>query len=110
MKSPILSLIVYGFAVASASDSQSLSARQTAVKTVNTTSGLVSGHASSNTSANVAEYLGIPYAQPPVGDLRFAPPLPYNGTSGINGTDFVGNPLVEKTDVRSIDERSSVSN
>jgi Carboxylesterase family len=96
MKSLILSSFVYGFTVASTFDFRSLSARQTAIKTVNTTSGLVSGHASSNTSANVAEYLGIPYAQPPVGDLRFAPPLPYNGTSGINGTNFVGNPWLQK--------------
>jgi Carboxylesterase family len=59
------------------------------VKTVNTTSGPVSGHAASNSSANVSEYLGIPYAQPPVGDLRFAPPVQYNGTSPINGTNFV---------------------
>lgn len=33
---------------------------------VNTTSGLIIGHASKNRS-QVSEYLGIPYAQPPLG-------------------------------------------
>lgn len=92
MKLLIVSFFVYGSAVASAFDSRSLTARQTTVKTVNTTSGLVSGHPSSNASAGVSEYLGIPYAQPPVEDLRFAPPVAYNGTSSINGTNFVGIP------------------
>jgi carboxylesterase type B len=33
------------------------------------------------TSCNTSEataFLSIPYAQPPIGDLRFAPPEPYN--------------------------------
>ncbi|CAI7634474.1 unnamed protein product [Penicillium crustosum] len=55
------------------------------VPTVNTTSGMVSGHAASNTTG-VSEYLGIPFAAPPVGALRFAPPQPYKGTGNINGT------------------------
>ncbi|TFB07518.1 Acetylcholinesterase [Trichoderma ghanense] len=41
--------------------------------TVSTTNGPVTGHPASN-SACVLEYLGIPFAQPPAGDLRFAPP------------------------------------
>lgn len=40
---------------------------------VNTTSGLIIGHAAPNRS-EVTEFLGIPYALPPVGELRFAPP------------------------------------
>ncbi|KAH8900887.1 alpha/beta-hydrolase [Thozetella sp. PMI_491] len=58
-------------------------------QTVNTTSGLVHGHAATNT-VEVSEYLGIPYARAPVGDLRFQPPVkyPYNSTDAISGDKF----------------------
>ena len=49
---------------------------------VNTTSGPVKGHASSIRPA-VSEYLGIPYAQPPIGNLRFAPAEPVNASSSL---------------------------
>ncbi|KAJ8060263.1 hypothetical protein OCU04_010604 [Sclerotinia nivalis] len=54
---------------------------------VSTTSGQVAGHPSAKNPA-VYEYLGIPFAQPPIGNLRFAPPQPYTGNGSINGTDF----------------------
>ncbi|KAL2069387.1 hypothetical protein VTL71DRAFT_14066 [Oculimacula yallundae] len=54
---------------------------------VETSSGSVSGHAAS-VAVEVSEYLGIPFAQPPVGDLRWMAPKKYEGTGGINGTDF----------------------
>jgi hypothetical protein len=57
-------------------------------QTVQTSSGVVNGHAASN-ATEVSEYLGIPYAAPPVGDLRFAAPQKYSGNSTINGTSFV---------------------
>ena len=42
--------------------------------TVETTNGRITGHPAANTSGDVVEFLGIPYAQPPLGELRFAPP------------------------------------
>ncbi|KAF1816769.1 alpha/beta-hydrolase [Eremomyces bilateralis CBS 781.70] len=53
-----------------------------------TTSGLVVGQASSKRSA-VSEYLGIPFAKPPVGDLRWAPPqtIRHDGKV-INATQY----------------------
>ncbi|PQE06199.1 hypothetical protein CJF30_00005153 [Rutstroemia sp. NJR-2017a BBW] len=61
-------------------------------QSVQTTSGLVHGHAASNTS--VSEYLGIPYADPPIGALRFEPPQKYTSNSTINGTNYVGSKTI----------------
>lgn len=54
---------------------------------VETSSGAVFGHAATN--PEVLEYLGIPYAQAPVGDHRFAAPVKYAGSSKIDGSVFV---------------------
>jgi hypothetical protein len=56
---------------------------------VKTTSGTVTGRAAS-LRKDVSEYVGIPYAKPPVGDLRWAAPVKYTGTGNINGTEYVG--------------------
>lgn len=58
-------------------------------QTVQTSSGPVSGHSASNDS-KVSEYLGIPFGQAPIGDLRFAAPVRFNGTAPLDGSDFVG--------------------
>lgn len=42
---------------------------------VATTNGIITGHAAPNLN-NTVEFLGIPYAQPLIRDLRFAAPLP----------------------------------
>jgi cholinesterase len=57
-------------------------------QTVDTTSGSVTGHAASAYS-EVSEYLGIPFGQPPVGNLRFAAPVRYSGSGAINASTFV---------------------
>ncbi|KAJ5902786.1 hypothetical protein N7495_003314 [Penicillium taxi] len=44
---------------------------------IRTSSGLIQGHAASR-KREVTEYLGIPYASPPIGKLRFAVPEAYN--------------------------------
>lgn len=54
---------------------------------VKTTSGAVQGHASS-WQPEVSEYLGIPYALPPLGPLRFAAPQPYRGNNSIKAAKF----------------------
>ena len=65
------------------------SAAPSAGSPVNTSSGAVTGHAATNRS-QVLEYLGIPYAQPPVGQLRFAPPQPYSSSTPFNASSYVG--------------------
>lgn len=57
-------------------------------QTVLTDSGPVTGHDAGN-SKNVSEYLGIPFAQPPTGDLRFAAPKKFEGSAPIIATKFV---------------------
>jgi len=55
---------------------------------VRTSSGTVVGHAAPKT-VQVSEYLGIPYAKPPVGNLRFAAPQKVSGSGIVNASTFV---------------------
>src|ERR1700744_537896 len=56
---------------------------------VKTTSGSIVGQASS-WRPTVSEYLGVPFAAPPVGALRWAPPQPFKGADGtIRATKYV---------------------
>ncbi|TKA50094.1 hypothetical protein B0A49_12120, partial [Cryomyces minteri] len=55
--------------------------------TVNTTSGPVTGHPARNRT-QVSEYLGIPYAQPPLGPLRFAAPQKFASAQPFNASVF----------------------
>lgn len=52
--------------------------------TVTTTLGTIRGHpVHADDLLVVWEFLGVPYARPPVGNLRFRPPVPAGGWSGI---------------------------
>lgn len=60
---------------------------------INTTGGQVRGQ-EERTSLLGDRYLswkGIPYAEPPVGNLRFADPVPHRGWSGIRDATSHGN-------------------
>ncbi|CBX99395.1 similar to carboxylesterase [Plenodomus lingam JN3] len=67
----------------------SLAAPSTTAKTVpvRTENGLITGHRAPKAN-NVWEYLGIPYAAPPLGDLRFAEPQRYQGKGAYNASSF----------------------
>ncbi|KAH8422568.1 uncharacterized protein LDX57_000321 [Aspergillus melleus] len=54
---------------------------------VSTSSGLIEGHAAPGESS-VSEYLGIPYAQAPTNDLRFAPPVAYESKATIQAKAY----------------------
>ncbi|KAF4455190.1 hypothetical protein F53441_2428 [Fusarium austroafricanum] len=55
--------------------------------TVDTFNGPITGHLADN-SACVVEYLGIPYAKPPIDELRFAPPSPITAKKSFNASNF----------------------
>ncbi|KAJ5305979.1 hypothetical protein N7508_004994 [Penicillium antarcticum] len=52
---------------------------------VRTSSGLIKGHPAPY-RPEVSEYLGIPYASPPTGDLRFAPPVAFASEDTIEAS------------------------
>ncbi|CAG2117446.1 unnamed protein product [Medioppia subpectinata] len=51
---------------------------------VKTTSGVVRGLTLQVLNKTVDQYLNIPFAEPPVGDLRFAPPVPLKQPLKLN--------------------------
>jgi carboxylesterase type B len=68
--------------------------RHDAFLTVDTTSGAVHGFIN-DTAPAVRQFLGIPYAEPPLGSLRFAPPRPKTAHGPIDATHF-GNSCMQQ--------------
>ncbi|KAH7342684.1 Alpha/Beta hydrolase protein [Rhexocercosporidium sp. MPI-PUGE-AT-0058] len=85
--SALLATLAAGLCASAFSLERRQSSNWTVGQTVQTESGPVSGHAAKNNS-EVSEYLGIPYGQAPVGNLRFAAPVKFAGSGAINGTSF----------------------
>lgn len=78
-------------------------------ETVQTQNGPITGHPAPN-AKDVWEYLGIPYAQPPLGNLRFAAPKKYAGKGPYKAANYVSTNLIKVSismkwflQVRSID-------
>ncbi len=90
MKRLILSfilMIVFSF-------SNSLTAGINCSEPVQTEYGLVSGREAKE--GGVCEWLGIPYAQPPVGELRWRAPQPHPKWQGIRKADHFGARCMQK--------------
>ncbi|OGM42956.1 lipase/esterase [Aspergillus bombycis] len=87
---PIISISI--LATALPAWSQQVSETQPVGAPVWTSSGLIEGHAAPQRS-NVSEYLGIPYATPPTGGLRFARPVAYRSNSTVRASTY--SPYVE---------------
>ncbi len=89
---PVL-LALYGITAAAAAgadadaDSQSKCSNAGKYLTVKTTNGRITGHPAPN-SRCVIEYLGIPYAKPPTGDRRFAPPERFTADKPQDAAQF----------------------
>lgn len=58
---------------------------------VRTTSGLIEGHGAPR-RPSVTEFLGVPFAKPPIGNLRFAAPRAYRATGRYKASAFVRYP------------------
>jgi para-nitrobenzyl esterase len=60
-------------------------------------------------AGGVLRFAGIPYAQPPVGELRWAPPQPVGPWEGVHDATRFGNTAIQTIDTKMIDFRSEVS-
>jgi carboxylesterase type B len=65
-------------------------------KPVKTSSGTVVGHAA-ELRTQVSEYLGIPFAKPPIGDLRFAAPQKFKGNGTITASKYASSSIITST-------------
>ncbi|KAJ0311081.1 hypothetical protein COL516b_001784 [Colletotrichum fioriniae] len=83
----VTSLAILALSDSYATASSTAKGNATDSHTVPTSNGLITGHPASN-SSDVLEFLGIPYAKPPVADLRFAPPQRFRGNGSFEASHF----------------------
>ena len=88
MKIPLALASILAFSFTAATPGQTKPRSFRVGQEVHTTSGIVVGQAAPKLTT-VSEYLGIPYAKPPVGQLRFAAPERFVGNGKINATSYV---------------------
>lgn len=65
--------------------------------TIKTTSGEVTGFINS-TAPSVRQFLGIPYAEPPLQSLRFQPPKPKEDSGAIDATSYAPSCMQQLSD------------
>lgn len=58
---------------------------------------LKGGNGLSRGGKKYSSFSGIPYAEPPVGSLRFKPPVPHKGWKGVRDALKEGNPSIQVT-------------
>ena len=86
----VVGLAISSIAVTSAGPAARSASAQTAAcasgAVVQTASGPICGTTATN---GVQEWLGVPYAAPPVGSLRWAPPQPARGMDDDTADDAI---------------------
>jgi len=70
-----------------------------------TTSGMVEG--TREPGSEIMIFRGIPFAEPPIGDLRFAPPQPVSSWSGVRKADKFGPCAMQLPDFGDMSFRSN---
>ncbi|MEO0733888.1 MAG: carboxylesterase family protein [Bacteroidota bacterium] len=82
----LLFLLLAGWATLAAQSTDAFPVRATVA------GGIIEGNY--NTKTGIQTYFGIPFAQPPVGDLRWRPPQPVNPWNGVKETkQFSARPI-----------------
>ncbi|WP_022891292.1 carboxylesterase/lipase family protein [Agromyces subbeticus] len=73
---------------------------------ITTSHGRIRG---SEEAGGVLRFAGIPFAAPPVGELRWRPPQPPEPWEGVRDASRFGNTAIQTIDTKMIDFRSEVS-